>query len=80
MKKNNTLNSHYNLGSNAYKNAKDADNEVVSLPLHNLMNGNVIYYRFVLKYGNYAETSFSLSGSKNVSLSVLGSDLSIKTK
>jgi len=57
-----------------------SDDEVVSLPLHNLMNGNVIYYRFVLKNGNYAETSFSLSGSKNILLSALGRNLTIKTK
>ena len=57
-----------------------SDNEVVSLPLHNLMNGNVIYYRFIFENGNYAETSFSLSGSKNILLSALGRNLTIKTK
>ncbi len=57
-----------------------SDDEVMSLPLHNLMNGNVIYYRFILKNGNYGETSFSLSGSKNILLSALGRNLTIKTK
>ena len=57
-----------------------SDNEVFSLPLHNLMNGNVIYYRFLLRNGNYGETSFSLSGSKSVIYTSLGNDLVVTTK
>ena len=56
------------------------DNKVLSLPLHNLMNGNVIYYRFLLKNGNYGETSFSLNGSKDILYSALGRNLDVTTK
>ena len=57
-----------------------SDDNVLSLPLHNLMNGNVIYYRFLLRNGNYDETSFSLSGSKGVLYTSLGKDLVVTTK
>ena len=56
------------------------DEKVLSRPLHNLMNGNVIYYRFILQNGSYNETSFSLSGSRNVIHSSIGKDLSVITK
>ena len=56
------------------------DDRVLSLPLHNLMNGNVIYYRFLLKNGTYGETSFSLSGSKDILNTALGKNLVVTTK
>ncbi len=56
------------------------DKSVLSLSLHNLMNGNVIYFRFLMGNGNYAETSFSLSGSKTMLNAALGNDLVISTK
>ena len=56
------------------------DDKVLSLPLHNLMNGNVIYYRFLLKNGSYAETFFSLYGSKEILNTALGKNLVITTK
>ena len=56
------------------------DKSVLSLPLHNLMNGNVIYFRFLMGNENYAETSFSLSGSKAMLNGALGKDLVVTTK
>lgn len=56
------------------------ENAVLSLPLHNLMNGNVIYYRFLMNNGNYTETSFSLSGSKAILNGALGENLVVTTK
>jgi len=56
------------------------DKSVLSQSLHNLMNGNVIYFRFLMGNGNYAETSFSLSGSKTMLNAALGNDLVISTK
>ncbi len=56
------------------------DKSVLSLPLHNLMNGNVIYFRFLMGNENYAETSFSLSGSKAMLNGALGNDLVVTTK
>jgi hypothetical protein len=56
------------------------DKSVLSLPLHNLMNGNVIYFRFLMDNENYAETSFSLSGSKAMLNAALGKDLVVTTK
>ena len=56
------------------------DKSVLSLPLHNLMNGNVIYFRFIMGNENYAETSFSLSGSKAMLNGALGKDLVVTTK
>jgi hypothetical protein len=56
------------------------DKTVLSQPLHNLMNGNVIYFRFLMNNDNYAETSFSLSGSKAALNGALGKDLVVITK
>jgi len=56
------------------------DESVLSLPLHNLMNGNVIYFRFLMGNENYAETSFSLSGSKAMLNGALGKGLVVTTK
>jgi hypothetical protein len=44
------------------------------------MNGNVIYFRFLMGNENYAETSFSLSGSKAILNAALGKDLVVTTK
>jgi hypothetical protein len=44
------------------------------------MNGNVIYYRFLMDNGDYAETSFSLSGSKSILNDALGENLVVTTK
>jgi hypothetical protein len=56
------------------------DKTVLSRPLHNLMNGNVLYFRFLMNNENYAETSFSLSGSKAGLNGALGKDLIVTTK
>ena len=56
------------------------DKKVLSQPLHNLMNGNVIYFRFLMNNENYAETSFPLSGSKAILNAALGKDLVVTTK
>ena len=56
------------------------DDKVLSLPLHNLMNGNLIYFRFLLKNGSNAETSFSLYGSKDILNTELGRNLVVTTK
>jgi hypothetical protein len=56
------------------------DKTVLSQPLHNLMNGNVLYFRFLMNNENYAETSFSLSGSKAGLNGALGKDLIVITR
>jgi len=56
------------------------DKKVLSQPLHNLMNGNVIYFRFLMNNENYTETSFPLSGSKAILNAALGKDLVVTTK
>lgn len=56
------------------------EKRVVSLLLHELMNGNKIVYRFKLLSGGYDETEFSLAGSKRALLAVLGSDLEIRAR
>lgn len=56
------------------------DNEVTSTLLHNLMNGNTITYRFILDNDGYAETSFSLTGSKRRMMEALGQDLVVHTE
>lgn len=53
------------------------DNRIVSTKLHNLMNGNRITYRFILENSGYSTTSFSLSGSKQTLLDVLGPELKV---
>ena len=56
------------------------DDKVTSTAMHNLMNGNNITYRFILEGSGYAETSFSLAGSKRVLLEVLGNNLVVTTE
>jgi len=56
------------------------DNQVTSTTMHYLMNGNNITYRFILKESGYAETSFSLAGSKRILLDALGKDLVVATE
>lgn len=53
------------------------DDQIVSTKLHNLMNGNQITYRFILENSGYSATSFSLRGSKQTMVDVLGGDLKI---
>lgn len=58
----------------------DDDQEVVSTPLHNMMNGLAITYRFILENGAYAGTRFSLEGSKRALIEVLGNQLVVRTE
>ena len=55
------------------------NSEVISTLLHNMMNGNIITYRFILENGGYEETKFSLSGSKRTLTDVLGTKITIRT-
>lgn len=54
--------------------------EVTSKFLHNIMNGSKITFRFILENSGYAETSFSLMGSKRVLTDALGSNLKVLTE
>ena len=54
--------------------------QVMSTAMHNLMNGNTITYRFILRDAGYGETSFSLAGSKGILLEVLGKNLGVLTE
>jgi len=56
------------------------DDQVISTAMHNLLNGNTITYRFILRDAGYAETSFSLAGSKRVLLEILGKNLVVSTE
>ncbi len=51
------------------------NNEVKSKLLNMLRNGDEIIYRFPLENGNYAETSFSLAGSRRTVENSLGKNL-----
>ena len=51
------------------------DDQVTSTSMHNLLNGKTITFRFILQNSGYAETSFSLNGSKRVLMEVLGKNL-----
>lgn len=55
------------------------NNQVKATSLHNIMNGNTINYRFMLEYGGYEETTFSLNGSKRILSRVLGNNLTVIT-
>ena len=55
------------------------DNKVTSTLLHTIMNGNKITYRFALGTHGYAETSFSLIGSKRTLTEALGADVAVLT-
>ena len=56
------------------------DDHVTSTAMNNLLNGNTITFRFILQNSGYAETSFSLNGSKRVLMEVLGNDLVVSTE
>jgi len=56
-----------------------SDEEITSTYLHNIMNGSKITFRFILENSGYAETSFSLSGSKRTLTEALGSNLKVLT-
>ncbi len=56
------------------------DKEVTSTFLHNIMNGSKISFRFILENSGYAETAFSLMGSKRALTDALGADLKILTE
>ena len=53
--------------------------DVTSTFLHNIMNGSKITFRFILENSGYAETSFSLTGSKRTLTDALGSNLKVLT-
>lgn len=53
------------------------NNQVVSRPLYELMNGSQINYRFRLQAGGYDQASFSLAGSKRTLTAVLGVNLEV---
>ena len=55
------------------------NNQVTSTLLHNMMNGNKVTFRFILENGGYAETEFSLSGSKRILTEILGRQLVVRT-
>lgn len=55
------------------------DRKVTSTLLHNIMNGNRITYRFALGTHGYAETMFSLMGSKRTLIEALGTDVTVLT-
>lgn len=61
----------YTLGS------LDTNNELVSRPLYDMMNGTNIHYRYRLEAGGYDQTSFSLAGSKRALISILGADIEV---
>ena len=54
------------------------DDLIISLPLHRLMNGNQVAFRFVTSTGEYREAVFSLSGSKQVLTRALGSSVRVE--
>ncbi len=53
------------------------NNNITSLSLDALLNGNIIKFRYALDNGNYKETSFSLAGSKKATLKVIGNNIII---
>ncbi len=55
------------------------NNQVISNPLYNFMNGREIVYRFKKFPYGYAETSFSLNRSKQALLEALGFNLTVQT-
>ena len=53
------------------------NNNITSLSLDALLNGNIVKFRYALDNGNYKETSFSLAGSKKATLKVIGNNIII---
>ena len=51
------------------------NNNITSLSLDALLNGNEVIFRYVLDNGSYKETSFSLAGSKRTVLKVIGKNI-----
>lgn len=55
-----------------------ADREIKSLVLHRFMNGNRVTFRYLVNTGQYRQTSFSLSRSKQALTQALGSGTRIR--
>jgi hypothetical protein len=55
-----------------------ADREIKSLILHRFMNGDRVTFRYTVKTGQYRQTSFSLSRSKQALKQALGFDTRIR--
>ena len=53
------------------------DNQIVSLPLHRLMNGSQLAVRFVTSSGEYREAKFSLRNSKQAITASIGDDVEV---
>ena len=53
------------------------NNKVVSRPLHYVMVGKSIVYRFNLENGGYGETEFSLQGSMRALIGTLGLEIEV---
>lgn len=56
------------------------NDHVTSTAMNNLLNGNTISFRFILRDTGYAETSFSLAGSKRILMEILGNNLVVSTE
>lgn len=56
------------------------DNQVISMLLLSVMNGNAIIFRFQLENGDYRETTVSLAGSKRSMTSVIGANIIIRAQ
>lgn len=53
------------------------DNQIISLPLHRLMNGSQLAVRFVTSSGEYREAKFSLRNSKQAIKASIGDDVEV---
>ena len=53
------------------------DNQIISLPLHRLMNGSQLAVRFVTSSGEYRESKFSLRNSKQAITASIGTDVEV---
>lgn len=55
----------------------ETNDELVSRPLYEVMNGTRIHYRYRFEAGGYDQTSFSLDGSKRALVNIFGADIEV---
>jgi len=58
----------------------DDENQLVSIIIHRITNGDTLYFRYQLDDGGYQEASFSLSGSKQAINKAIGPEVAVSPR
>ena len=79
---------HYDVGASCTVKSKTmtiflgdiVDDRVISLPLHRFINGNNVSFRYITSTGEYRQSVFSLSRSKQALSQAIGLNVTVQPK